>query len=474
MKNQITSSGEKMFNIFYDTVIKWLFENQHQPLVDSICREILNSPFSLPNRKLLWEQYLSSLLPTKYLNILKTYPALREDIVNNLLCFSGYTIENRIKKLIDGKILQFIDPEEKQDLVEKVFNFHNQLDRWTDGFWHNRIQENPQSALIEIDIQLKFSDKWSTSQFLTDCGYQYPCSKVSCLAWLKWSGNKKEAGSYDQWYRLLKTQHLSNINPFLIDTLLNLVFSTTSQSFFPNLCQDHHSCYLCPLSHNCQHNIQELERFSDNKLENLMLSGDIREVSTKNLIRYLAKGCWEGSESQYQVINNILELDIMPNLDSIQGDQHVKSLSLFIIGVQELNKRFQQIETKQENIAFKCSEDIFNFFNYELSDESQESFHTLILDNKHRLIQKKMITKGLLNRSLVHPREVFAPSLQLRAASIILIHNHPSGDPQPSSQDIDITNRLTEVSKIVGIKILDHVIIGKNDYFSFADQNLLS
>ena len=83
-----------------------------------------------------------------------------------------------------------------------------------------------------------------------------------------------------------------------------------------------------------------------------------------------------------------------------------------------------------------------------------------------------MISLGTLNQSLVHPREIFAPAIELRAASVILIHSHPSGDVQPSNQDIEITKRLSKVGEIMGIKVLDHVIIGE-DYFSFVDQDMM-
>ena len=83
-----------------------------------------------------------------------------------------------------------------------------------------------------------------------------------------------------------------------------------------------------------------------------------------------------------------------------------------------------------------------------------------------------MITMGTLNQSLIHPREIFAPAIELRAASVILIHSHPSGDTKPSQQDIEITKRLSEVGEIMGIKVMDHVIIG-DDYFSFVDDGIM-
>lgn len=108
-----------------------------------------------------------------------------------------------------------------------------------------------------------------------------------------------------------------------------------------------------------------------------------------------------------------------------------------------------------------------------LSGEKQENFFAVLLDNKHRPIKEILVTRGTLNQSLVHPREVFASAIEKRAAAIIILHNHPSGETTPSKQDLDITKRLCEVGQIVGITVLDHIIVGGNSYLSFADDDLL-
>ena len=128
-------------------------------------------------------------------------------------------------------------------------------------------------------------------------------------------------------------------------------------------------------------------------------------------------------------------------------------------------------EKKVLGESFENARQVFEHFK-RLKHAKQEEFHVLILDNKHRVILEQVITVGTLNQSLIHPREIFAPAISLRAAAIILVHNHPSLDPKPSDQDIEITKRLCEVGKIVGIKIIDHVVIGKN-YFSFADDGMM-
>jgi DNA repair protein RadC len=121
---------------------------------------------------------------------------------------------------------------------------------------------------------------------------------------------------------------------------------------------------------------------------------------------------------------------------------------------------------------FSNSRQIFEHFKVRLSNAYQEMFITILLDNKHRILSEQIISIGTLNQSLVHPREVFAKAIELRAAAVILIHNHPSGDPRPSNQDTHITKRLCEVGKVVGIKILDHVIVGEG-YYSFIDEDMM-
>ena len=101
------------------------------------------------------------------------------------------------------------------------------------------------------------------------------------------------------------------------------------------------------------------------------------------------------------------------------------------------------------------------------------NFPESYVDGASNLIQKRTVFIGTLNHSIVHPREVFADAISDRAAGIIFVHNHPSGNVEPSKEDIAITQRLMEVGKIVGIEVIDHIIIGKNGYFSFQAEGIL-
>jgi DNA repair protein RadC len=113
--------------------------------------------------------------------------------------------------------------------------------------------------------------------------------------------------------------------------------------------------------------------------------------------------------------------------------------------------------------------DMFSF----LRMETKENFIALHLNSKNRLLCMEIVSTGSLNVSIVHPREVYKSALLSSAAAIVFVHNHPSGDPAPSREDIELTSRLKGASDLMGIRLLDHVIIGTDRHYSFADQGLL-
>ena len=127
----------------------------------------------------------------------------------------------------------------------------------------------------------------------------------------------------------------------------------------------------------------------------------------------------------------------------------------------------------QPGDAYCCAEDAFHHFHERLCDYRKEVFLALLLDSKNRLIREVKISEGSLSASIVHPREVFAPILKESAAAVLFVHNHPSGDPTPSHEDIEITKRLKQVGDLMGVRVLDHIIIGRGEYISLADRGLV-
>jgi DNA repair protein RadC len=118
--------------------------------------------------------------------------------------------------------------------------------------------------------------------------------------------------------------------------------------------------------------------------------------------------------------------------------------------------------TSPDKVAKACVDYLGNY--------DREHFIVILLNTKARIIGVNTVSIGSLNASIVHPREVFKPAVILGAASVILVHNHPSGDPSPSQEDLEVTKRLADAGRILGITVLDHLIIGDNCYFSFKER----
>lgn len=123
---------------------------------------------------------------------------------------------------------------------------------------------------------------------------------------------------------------------------------------------------------------------------------------------------------------------------------------------------------------FSSSREIFSRYRARFFAARKECFVALNLNSKNQLIREVLISMGSLSTSVVHPREVFAPAVRDSSAAILFLHNHPSGDPAPSREDRDCTARLCQAGKILGIRCLDHIVLGHDDYYSFADAGLLA
>ena len=137
----------------------------------------------------------------------------------------------------------------------------------------------------------------------------------------------------------------------------------------------------------------------------------------------------------------------------------------------ELAKRSE--DEPKEKISIKSASDAAKLVKTKLGDKKKEYFVILSLDSRNNLIKVSDISIGTLNANLVHPREVFKEAIQATAASVILVHNHPSGDPEPSEDDLEINKRLVEAGEILGIGVIDHIIVSKSGYLSFKEKNLI-
>lgn len=175
--------------------------------------------------------------------------------------------------------------------------------------------------------------------------------------------------------------------------------------------------------------------------------------------------CYKGEPSLISLYQLSLE-----ELKNIKGIGKIKAIQ--ILSLVELSKRLNK-QRYMPYLKVDSPDKVSNYFMEELRHKREEHFKIILLDAKCRMLSAEDVSKGSLTASIVHPREVYKVAIQKSAYSVIAMHNHPSGDPTPSQEDIRITSRLKEVGEIVGIPLLDHIIIGDGTYFSLKQESYL-
>ena len=173
--------------------------------------------------------------------------------------------------------------------------------------------------------------------------------------------------------------------------------------------------------------------------------------------------------SRHGSLSELLDISVQ-ELSQIRGIGTAKAAQL--VAAVELGKRAVS-EKNGNNTSFKCSEDVANYYIPLLKDLKKEQFRIVLLNIKNKIIKEVLVSQGSLTSSIVHPREVLKIAIKSSAASVIFLHNHPSGDPEPSIDDIEITNRLCKSCAIIGIQVLDHLIVAESGYFSFRQKNMI-
>ena len=137
----------------------------------------------------------------------------------------------------------------------------------------------------------------------------------------------------------------------------------------------------------------------------------------------------------------------------------------------EIGRRHQK--PRLDGASFCSCDDVIGYYRPRMKDLKKEVFHCALLDSKNKIIRNEEISVGSLSASIVHPRETFKAAIRESAAAVIFIHNHPSGDTRPSQEDILLTKRLVQAGEVLGIRVLDHIIIGDGTHFSFRDKGMI-
>lgn len=204
-----------------------------------------------------------------------------------------------------------------------------------------------------------------------------------------------------------------------------------------------------------------IENISNEELLSIVLKTGTKNKSVKELAMEVLKTINGISNMKNLTINQLLK---------IKGIGITKAIE--VVATVELGRRIY-LSNRVIKTRLTTPEDVYKYMRYDLQDKKQEYFYCLYLNNKKELIERKLLFMGTINKSIVHPREIFKEAYLLSASSIICVHNHPSGDSNPSKEDIFLTKALVDIGKIQNIPVLDHVIVCDNEYYSFNDNNLI-
>ncbi len=228
---------------------------------------------------------------------------------------------------------------------------------------------------------------------------------------------------------------------------------------------------------------KELEMYQNNNSK--PLSKPLAEVARERAMAYGVKGAGLDELLATIVASNIpdetlnaLNKEGIKNLSTMTMEEFSvlpgigRSKAAVMAAAFELARKLAATPS-QERPCIKCPEDAAYLVMEEMRHLDREHFSALLINTKNQVIARETVSIGALNSSAVHPRELFKGAIRRSAAAIILVHNHPSGDPTPSKEDIDVTRRLQEAGEIVGIEILDHIIIGDMKHVSFKAKGMM-
>ena len=204
-----------------------------------------------------------------------------------------------------------------------------------------------------------------------------------------------------------------------------------------------------------------------------MVTKGVQSLNNEELLMVILGRGMKGRDVRILAKEILKEVEREPHNISLEELTNIKGVGLAkatqILASFEFAKRY----LIKEGVKIRNARDIVEQVK-DIRNKKQEYFITLTLNGASILIEKRTVFIGTINNSIVHPREIFADAISDRATGIIFVHNHPMDDPKPSNEDIAITKRLCEVAKVVGIEVIDHIIVSKDQYFSFQAEGLLT
>ncbi len=454
--------------IFFNRLLEWssdFRELQHW------VKEYDNARGSALQRESLYTSWLENVLPMLGITVgrFSRHAELRPLYTLITQLNPHYFRSDEISSLLN--VCTVLTPERRQLLTELIAGFLN-LARKTEL---NPVRMMRPEILTEWWRIFPADNPWELLEWLQEHGVPIPASSGGFRAWRRFRlGALPPQSSHPrEWVELCENVGES-ATPWQVDCASSMFAGEWMDRDIPGPCIEIPRCEACFLKEDCRWFSGEFYSQDDAGVEVMIQHGKLTQTETRELLEWMLVSHPDESEalSNFMGPTNLLRDWDERRLRDLENALPNSPMPSRLRGILELCRRYGE-ETMTPGVQFSSSHDIFRHYHARFSELKQEQFSIVLLDNKHRFISERTVSIGILNKSLVHPREVFADAVELRAAALICVHNHPSGDPKPSVEDERITRRLVEAGELLGIPVLDHVIIGKEHYTSFADEGKL-
>ncbi len=327
------------------------------------------------------------------------------------------------------------------------------------------------SIVEEAHNVLPFDSIWETADFLQTIGYQVMASHATFLLFHKYTGYPVFL-QYKDWVETLAEVNGSIEEQVWWDKVLTFCTTQKQGRRFPSFLCDGDTCQLCPLQADCHFFDKEFADTSVGHIEKSLLTANFDKLSTEELAKYVLVDIWSGSKKQTELLSLFSFLNLSSFIAFRETQQEVMQIMYCrLLAVYELGSRFLESEKNVKLPYLKTAKEIYEFILPRIKNKMQEEFYVLLFNAKQKLLWVQMVSVGLLDRVLAHPREVLRIGLSLQTSLFIVVHNHPSNVVKPSYADIEMTKRLKAAGDIVGLTLIDHIIVGKeNQYYSFKEQ----
>jgi len=457
-----------MMRSFLQQIEAWISKQGYQEQIKCINSGVVVAP---SNRAEAWGNYLSLFLPEIAAAAYQIRPQGFTSLRQGLAGLSEFCTRTHLSALVDNSCLSLFDVEAKEALVDSLGGYNLWLQLYFDQRLSLAFKENPVELLSRSVKMIVGASPWQVAKLFCQFGFPIPCSVDSAASFARYAG--LDEVSHGDWVKQLSLSGDME-QAALVDQQLDLLFGHQNPMGLPSLCEPSPLCPSCFLQGGCDYFATKYHQNPQGVLENQLLSGQTQEIDSRQLILYLTGEKWQNRPLQNHWIEEFSKGNVLGQVPRSVVSKEDKDFHLYMLALEVAGGRLYQANHNHAGEMISSAQDIFKHYRYTLGREKHECFYISILDNKHHQVSFQKISQGILDQTLVHPREVFAPALHLQAAAIILIHNHPSGDVAPSSQDLSVTKRLVEAGTLLGIKVLDHVIISESHYFSFAEQTLMS